>query len=218
MKQQLGHAVSGGEDVCSGQFENEARSDGGVVFDADAATVFGDDARRDGKTKTSSAVLGREMREEEFVLILRRDAVTGVRDDYFNGVEIRLGASFNGDGSNRGRFKSFGRVVDEIDDDAAEQSGISANRGRVRGECATESDTVEAVGENLDGFANDAVDVGRLEFGGREADELGELVDQGGEGADFAFDQTGRFSDQTSELGILWRFGPGGVALFEVAG
>ena len=180
--------------------------------------MFGDDAGGDGETEASSAVLGGEVREEEFVFVLRRDAVAGVGDDDFDGVEIGLGASFDGNVSHGGGFQGFGGVVDQIDDDAAEQRSVGANGGRLCGEGGVERDAVEAIGENFDGFANDAVDVGGIEFGGREADELGEFVDQSGERADFAFDEAGGFLDEASEFGIARRRIAGFVALFEVTG
>ena len=95
---------------------------------------------------------------------------------------------------------------------------VGANGGSLGGESGVQGDAVEAAGENFDGFADDVVDVGGFELGGREADELREFVDEGGEGADFAFDEAGGFGDEASEFGILWSGGVGGVALFEIAG
>ncbi len=88
----------------------------------------------------------------------------------------------------------------------------------MRSEVCAEGDAIEAAGENFDGFPDDVVDVGGIEFSGGEADELREFVDQRGKRADFAFDEAGRFFDQTIKFGIarscVARFG----ALFEVAG
>ena len=66
------------------KFEDEARTDGGIVFNTNATTVLGDDAGGDGETESCAAVLGGEVREEDVVLVAGRDAVTGVRNDNFN--------------------------------------------------------------------------------------------------------------------------------------
>src|SRR5260221_252133 len=79
--------ICGGEDIGSGQtsgrartidhwrdlrgrkFEDETGADGGVVFNAEKAVVFGDDAGSDGQAEAGGAVFGGGIREEELVVI-----------------------------------------------------------------------------------------------------------------------------------------------------
>jgi len=209
----------GGQDVCGGEFEDEAGADGGVVFDAEAAAVLGDDAGGDGEAEAGTAVLGGEVREEEFVFVLRGDAVAGVGDDDFDEVGVGIGAGGDSDVADGGGFEGFGGVINQVDDDGAEERSVGADGGRLDGERSIEGDALEAIGKDLDGFTDDAVDVGGFEFSGGEADELGEFVDEGRESADFAFDEARGLFDQAGELGIARGGGPAVFgAFFEIAG
>ena len=216
-KTELSGAVGGGEDVGGGEFQDEAGADGSVVLDAKAAAVLSDDASGDGETEAGAAIFGGEMREKEFVFVLWGNAVAGVGDDNFDGIEIGFRTSFDGDIFNEGGFEGFGGVVNEIDDDAAEQWSVGANRGRMWREGCTERYAVETAGEDFDGFADDVVNVGGIKFGGRETDELGKFVDEGGKCANFAFDEPGRFLDEPSKFGIAGSGVAGLGAFFEVA-
>ena len=196
--------------------EEETGAGGKIVFDVDGAAVFGDDARGDGEAEAGAAILGGEIRKKEFVLVLGRDALAGVGDGDFDVFGVGVGAGGDSDVADRRGFEGFGGVVNEIDDDAAEKSGIGANDGKIFGERGFERDAVEAAGENFDGFADDGVDVGGFEFGGREADEFGEFVDESGERADFALDEAGAFLHKTREFRVARRSGFSGIACFEV--
>src|SRR5260221_9039520 len=132
---------------------------------------------------------------------------------------VGLGAGFDSNVADGRGFESFGGVVNEIDNDAAKQARVGANGRRTFGERSSKGDSVEAVGEHFDSFADDVIDVGGFEFGGREADKLREFVDQRGKRADFAFDEAGRFLDQAAEFGIDGRGGVAGFSVFfEIAG
>src|SRR6267143_860694 len=62
-------AIKSGGDFRGGQFENETGADWGVVFDAEQAVVFADDARRDGEAEAGAAIFGGKVREEKFVFV-----------------------------------------------------------------------------------------------------------------------------------------------------
>ena len=115
---------------CGGEFKNKARADGGVVFDAEEAVVLCDDSGRDSEAKARAAILGGEMRKEEFVLVGGRDAMAGVFDDDFYGIGFRVEARKDANVFRRRRFEGFGSVVDKIDDDAAEEAGVGADCGK----------------------------------------------------------------------------------------
>ena len=120
--------------------------------------------------------------------------------------------------SRNGRsFQGFGGVVDQIDDHAAQQAAVGANGREIFGERSLERDAIEAAGEDLDGFVDDGVGVGGRELGGGEAHELRELVDQGGERGDFAFDQAGALLNEAREFGIARGGDFGGIAAIEEA-
>jgi len=72
-------------------------------------------------------------------------------------------------------FEGFGGVVDEVDDDAAEELAVGANRGKVRLEVKLEMDAVEAAGEELQCFANRGVGVGWEELGGGGSGRTGKI-------------------------------------------
>src|SRR2546421_12113737 len=84
------------ENIGGGEFEDEAGADRGIIFNADVAAVFGDDASGDGQAEAGATVFGGKMREEKFVFVLRRDTVASVRDNNFDRVEIGFAASVDG--------------------------------------------------------------------------------------------------------------------------
>ena len=153
------------------------------------AAVFGDDARGDGETQAGATILGGKMGQEQAVFIFGRDAVAGVLDADFDGLRFAVSAGGNGDLAEWRGFEGFGGIVDEVDDDAAEKAAVGANRREIVSELGLDGDAVETAGENFDGFVDHSVGAGGRELGGRETHELRELVDQGGERGDFAFDQ-----------------------------
>ena len=114
-------AGEGGSGVGDGQEHQEARADGRVIFDVQSAAVFSDDARGDGQAESGAAIFGGKMREEKFVFVFGRDAVAGVGNANFDGVGFRVGARGDGNFADARVFESFGSVVNEIDEDAAQQ-------------------------------------------------------------------------------------------------
>src|SRR5580700_7032194 len=195
-------AGEGGSGVGGGQEHEEARADGGIIFYVQSSAVFSHDARGDGQAESGAAIFGGKMREEKFVFVFGRDAVASVRDANFDGVGFGVGARGDGNFADARVFESFGSVVNEIDEDAAQQVGVGANRGEVIGEDGFYDDAVEAAGENAKSFVDECVGVGGKELGAGEAHELGKFVDQIGKGGDFLFDEAGTFLDETSEFGI----------------
>src|SRR6266446_3332561 len=85
----------GGRQFRDGKFDQEARSNRMIVLNVDAAAMFGDDACGDGQAESGSAVLGGEMRQEEFVFVLRRNTGAGVRDTDLDGFRVGIGLSGN---------------------------------------------------------------------------------------------------------------------------
>ena len=81
---------AGGCELRDGEFHEETRADWLVVFHMNAPTVLGDDASGDCQAETGSAILRRKMREEKFVFVLRRDAVTGVGHANLDGFGVRM--------------------------------------------------------------------------------------------------------------------------------
>ena len=175
-------------DFRSGKLEDKAGTDGRIVFDAEDAIVFGDDAGGYSKTESSATVLCGKVWKKKFVLIGRGDALAGVFNGDFDGLGFGVEARGDRDLANGRRFQSFGRVVDEIYENATQKACVCSDGWKRIRKGAGEEDAVHAAGKNFEGFANDLVDAGRLEFGGREANKLREFVDERGERPDFAFD------------------------------
>ena len=113
------------------QLDEKARADRKIVFDVNGAAVLGDDAGGDGETQAGAAILGGKMRQEQAVFVFGRDAVPGVLHADFNGFGLAVGAGGDGDFAEGSGFEGFGGVVDEIDDDAAEQAAVGANRREI---------------------------------------------------------------------------------------
>src|SRR5260370_25472807 len=105
-----------------------------------------------------------------------------------------------------------------MDNDGAQQWGVGADGWSLCRQGSAQGDGVEAARENFDSFADDVVDVGGIEFGGGEANELREFIDQGSDCTDFAFDEARAFFDQASEFGVARSGIARCVALFQVAG
>src|SRR5258708_24869200 len=116
------------------------------------------------------------MRQEQFVLVFRRNAFAGIGNGNFNSIGFRAQLRGYDDFAERLAFEGFGGVVDQVDDDAAEKLAVGANRGKVRLEVKLEMDAVEAAGEELQCFANRGVGVGWKEAGGGGGDGQGRVT------------------------------------------
>src|SRR5690348_13377132 len=110
------------------------------------------------------------MRQKQFVLVFRRNTFAGIGNGNFNSIGFRAQMRGDADFAEGFAFQGFGRVVNQVDDDAAEELAIGADGGEIRLKTYFEADAVETAGEELEGFANDDVRVGRLNLGGGESD------------------------------------------------
>src|ERR1700731_2925509 len=81
----------GGRQFRDWEFNEEARTYRKVVLDVDAAAVFGPEASGNSQAQTGSAVIGREMRQEESVLVFWGNAGATVRDADHHGFRIGMG-------------------------------------------------------------------------------------------------------------------------------
>src|SRR5258707_12374432 len=112
------------------------------------------------------------MRQEQFVLVFRRNAFAGIGNGNFNSIGFRAQLRGYDDFAERLAFEGFGGVVDQGDDDAAGELAVGANRGKVRLEGKLEMEAGEGAGEELQGFANRGGCAGWVESGGGGAREL----------------------------------------------
>src|SRR5258708_33816441 len=94
------------------------------------------------------------MRQEQFVLVLRRNAFAGIGNGNFNSIGFRAQLRGYDDFAERLAFEGFGGVVDEVDDDAAEELAVGANRGKVRLEVKLGMDAVEGAGGGVECLAH----------------------------------------------------------------
>src|SRR5258706_873899 len=92
------------------------------------------------------------MRQEQFVLVFRRNAFAGIGNGNFNSIGFRAQLRGYDDFAERLAFEGFGGVVDEVDDVAAEELAVGANRGKVRLGIKVWVDAVEAAAEKFRGF------------------------------------------------------------------
>ena len=149
-----------------------------VVFDAQRAVMFADDAAGDSEAEAGAAIFRGEMREEKFVFILGRNAVARVGDFDFDGVALPRNTRGDGDGAKRRAFEGFRGVVDQIYDNTAEQFSIRFYDGQIRREFAVQRDAFEALVEYIKSLRNDRIHVRGSKARGGEAGELRKFVDQ----------------------------------------
>ena len=100
-----------------------------VLLDADRAMMLFDDAADDRQPKPGATLLRREVGEEETLLQLRGDAVTGVADADFDDVRITIDARCaNLDLFDERILHRFGRVVDQVGEDALYRVRVGHHR------------------------------------------------------------------------------------------
>src|SRR5258708_31476011 len=97
------------------------------------------------------------MRQEQFVLVFRRNAFAGIGNGNFNSIGFRAQLRGYDDFAERLAFGGFGGVVDQVDNDAAEELAVGANRGKVRLEGKLEMDGVGAAGDVMRCFGHRGV-------------------------------------------------------------
>src|SRR5258705_2839011 len=125
------------------------------------------------------------MRQEQFVLVFRRNAFAGIGNGNFNSIGFRAQLRGYDDFAEGLTFEGFGGVVDEVDDDAAEELAVGANRGKVRLEVKLEMDAVEAAVEELQCFANGGGGGGLGGVGGGGGGRMGKMLKWRGGGGEF---------------------------------
>src|ERR1700722_1196120 len=106
------------------------------------------------------------MGQKQFVLVFRRNAFAGIGNGNFNSIGFRAQLRADGDFAEGFAFESFGGVVDQVDDDAAEELAVGADGGEIGLEIDFEIDAVEASGELLQGFFDGGVGVGGVQSRG----------------------------------------------------
>src|ERR1700722_16684684 len=144
------------------------------------------------------------MGQKQFVLVFRRNAFAGIGNGNFNSIGFRAQLRVDADFAEGFAFEGLGGVVNQVDNDAAEELAIGANGGEIWLQIYFEANAIEASGEELQSFANDNVRVGCLNLGGGEADELGKFVDERRKSGDFADNEAGTF---LGDAGEFWIFG-----------
>src|SRR5271163_1368420 len=120
--------LGGNSDFGSGEANQEPRAGGNVVFHANGAIVFGDDAAGDRQTQTGSARLGRKVREEELFLVLRRNSAAAVGDLNDNGIAVAFRAGGYAQPADWRAFHGFRRVIYQVRHDLANQFGVRFHR------------------------------------------------------------------------------------------
>src|SRR5690348_1568135 len=73
-------------DIGSRQLDHKSSTSRHVVFRANDAVVFGDYATGDRQSQAGSSILSREMRQEQLVLVFRRNPVAAVGHDDLHGI------------------------------------------------------------------------------------------------------------------------------------
>ncbi len=199
-----------------GEANQKARAGGNVIFDAKSAVMFCDDAAGDGEAEAGAAILGGEMREEEFVFVFWRDAVARVSNFDFDGIAIASETRRDGDGAECGAFEGFGGVVDQVDKHATNEFRVGFHDGKRGSEVAVDFDAVEASAKNVESLRGDGVDVRRSKARGREAGKLRKFVDERLERLHFALDEAGALGDERGQIGAIFAASRRGGA-FKVA-
>src|SRR5579864_3507148 len=126
-----------------------------IVLDAQRAVMFADDAAGDGEAEARATIFCGEMRQEKFVFILGRNAVTCVSNFDFDGVALPRGTRGDGDGAKRRAFQSLGGIVDQIYNNAAQQFRIRFYNWQIRREFAVQRGAFKALVEYIESLRND---------------------------------------------------------------
>ena len=71
------------------QLNQKTRADRMIVFRMNRAAMLGNNARGDGQTQPGAAIFGGKLRQEKFVFIFGRNAVTGIGYRNFDGFSLR---------------------------------------------------------------------------------------------------------------------------------
>src|SRR6516165_926672 len=98
-----------------------------IILYTERTAMLGNNSSGDGQAQPGAALLGRKMRKEKLVLVLRRNPVASIRHCDFN--RIGFGVEMGGDGDfAAGRvLERFCSVVNQVDDHASQQRPVRTN-------------------------------------------------------------------------------------------
>src|SRR5262249_23019068 len=96
---------TGGRRLRNRKLNYKTGNDRMIILHTYCTAMFGDNARSDGKTEAGAAILGRKLREEEFVFVFRRNTVTRVFNTDLDRVGFDMPGRRNTDVAFRGVFQ-----------------------------------------------------------------------------------------------------------------
>src|SRR5271157_535468 len=111
------------------QFNDEAGADGTVLLHADGAVMVFDDAVHDGQAQPRATFLGREVRQEEFLLEFAGNSVSGIGYGDFNGIAAGHQRGGNLDFTKDGILQSFSGVIHQIGNGAFDGFAVGHHLG-----------------------------------------------------------------------------------------
>src|ERR1700683_327005 len=85
--------LGGNSHFGGGEPDQEPRARGHVVFDANRAVMFGDNATGNRQAQSRAASFGRKMGQKQLFFVLRRDSVAAIRNFDDDGVSVAFRSS-----------------------------------------------------------------------------------------------------------------------------
>src|SRR5579862_5318866 len=140
---------------CDGNADYKSRANRKIIFYSNRAIVLRNYAGSNGQAKSCSAILGGKMREEQPVLIFRRNSVAGVFHNNFKHFALNIGARAKRDLFGRRAIERIRGIVDQIYQHTAQKFRVALYLGKLVSEFGANGDVIEALVKNFErGFDN----------------------------------------------------------------
>ena len=157
-----------------------------MVADIDRAAMLGDDPADDGEPEPAAPPLGGVVRQKELLALRWRNAGAVIGHDKADEPVRRIELGLEDDVA--AALHRFDRVVDQVDDDAADLFGIQPDERKARRKALLDADIAEDAVVERDRVRDELGEVGRDRSRRRHPRELRKFVHQSLERFDLADD------------------------------
>src|SRR5580692_1394166 len=158
------------------QFHHKPGADRLILFYANRAVMIFDDAVYDGKSKTGSAFLGGEVRQEQALLQLASHAVASIGDDDLHHVAAMHQSGGNLNLPKQRILHRFGSIVYQVGKGSLDSFGVRQYVGQLWRQNDAHSDIIQSSIEHRESAFHDRVNIGRLRSRRRETGQCGEFI------------------------------------------
>src|SRR5271168_4730260 len=156
---------------------------------------------RDRQSQTRSALLGRKMRQEQALLVLRRNPLSTIRNLHLHRVAVALHARSHAHPPYPRPFHRLRSVINQIGQHAPQQLAIRLHQRQRRLEFRPYRHTLQPAVKQIQSARHNRIHILRRQARGREARKLRERIHQRLQGVHFALDQPRTLRHQFLQLG-----------------